>query len=162
MVIQGTDSLARLNTHLTSNDFKIRELSAMNLGSISYNAIGKEQCIYANSIPPLCVMLTDKVPEVRTAATRALASLAQYKEGKVQIYDLDKLNEIIALLYDKIEQTRLNVVQLICNVGEYPPAKEKFKECLPKLEQIVKDEKEEFPLVSKYAQCAIDVITWKA
>ena len=123
----------------------------MNLGSISYNNIGKEQTIYANSIPPLCNMLTDKVPDVRTAATRALASLAQYKEGKVQIYDLDKLNEIIALLYDQVEQTRLNTVQLICSVGEYPPAKEKFKECLPKLEQIVKEEATDCPLVSKYA-----------
>jgi len=49
----------------------------------------------ANSIQPLCEMLSDEVSEVRTASTRALASLAQYKEGKVQIYDLDKLNEII-------------------------------------------------------------------
>jgi len=110
MVVQGADSLSRLNKHLTSSNFLIRELAAMNLGSISYNSIGKEQTIYANSIPPLCNMLTDKVPNVRTAATRALASLAQYKEGKVQIYDLDKLNEIIALLYDPLEQTRLNTV----------------------------------------------------
>lgn len=133
----------------------------MNLGSISYNSIGKEQTIEAQSIPPLTIMLSDKVSEVRTAASRALASLAQFKEGKVQIYDLDKLNEIIALLEDRSEQTRLNTVQLIYNVGEYPPAKEKFKECLPKLERIVSDEKESAPLVSKYAQHAIDGITWK-
>ena len=55
----------------------------MNLGSISYNQIGKEQAIEACSIPPLCIMLSDKVSEVRTAATRALNSLAQNKEGKV-------------------------------------------------------------------------------
>ena len=85
-------------------------------------------------------MLSDEVSEVRTASTRALASLAQYKEGKVQIYDLDKLNEIIKLLYDDSDQTRLNTVQLICNVGEYPPAKEKFKECLFKLSQMVIEE----------------------
>ena len=105
-------------------------------------------------------MLSDAVSDVRTASTRALSSLAQQKEGKVQIYDLDKLNEIIKLLYDKNDQTRLNTVQLICNVGEYPPAKEKFKECLPKLEEMVKYEAQNCPLVARYAQQAIDVITW--
>jgi len=72
----------------------------MNIGSISYNSLGKEQTIDAGSIQPLCEMLTDHVSEVRTASTRALSSLAKKKEGKVQIYDLDKLNEIIKLLYD--------------------------------------------------------------
>ena len=133
----------------------------MNLGSISFNTIGKEQTIEANSIPPLCDMLTDKIDQVRTAATRALCSLSQYKEGKVQIFDLDKLNEIIKLLYDKNPQTRLNTVQLICNVGEYPPAKEKFKECLPKLQEMLETEKEANPLVAKYALQAIEIITWK-
>ena len=130
MVIHNTEVLIRLNSHLISADFRIRELSAMNLGSISFNMSGKGLTIEAGSIKPLCDMLTDKVSDVRTAATRALASLAQYKDGKVQIYDLDKLNEIIKLLYDKSDQTRLNTVQLICSVGEYPPAKEKFKEAL--------------------------------
>lgn len=105
-------------------------------------------------------MLTDEISLVRTASTRALASLAQQKEGKVQIYDLDKLNEIIKLLYDDSDQTRLNTVQLICSVGEYPPAKEKFKECLPKLKELVTQEKDEYPLVSRYAQISIDNITW--
>lgn len=103
MVVQGTDALKHLNSHLTSSHQKIRELAALNLGSISYQAIGRENTINAESIPPLCVMLTDKVSEVRTASTRALCSLAQMKEGKVEIYDLDKLNEIIMLLYDKSE-----------------------------------------------------------
>ena len=127
-------------------------MAALNLGSISYNSLGKETTIECGSIPPLCEMLNDSVTDVRTASTRALASLSQYKEGKVQIYDLDKLNEIIQLLSDKSEQTRINTVQLICNVGEYPPAKEKFKECLPKLKEMVTKEKNDAPLVSKYAQ----------
>jgi hypothetical protein len=140
MVIQGSDAIPRLNKHLKSSESEIRELAALNLGSVSYNGIGKELCIDAGSIPPLCDMLTDKVPPVRTAATRALVSLSQYKEGKVQIYDLDKLNEIIALLKDRSDQTRLNIVQLICNLAEYPPCKEKFKECLGTLHQLVQDE----------------------
>lgn len=100
LVVQGSEILKFLNSHLQSDHYKIREMAAMNLGSISYNTIGKEQTIEAASIPPLCEMLTDKTDCVRTAATRALCSLAQYKEGKVQIFDLDKLNEIIKLLYD--------------------------------------------------------------
>jgi len=64
---------------------------------------------------------------------------------------LDKLNEIIKLLYDQNDQTRLNTVQVICSVGEYPPAKEKFKECLPKLKELVTKEKDDSPLASKYA-----------
>lgn len=83
MVIQGTDAITRLNSHLKSQDFQIRELAAVNLGSISYNTVGKEQCIEDGSIHPLCDMLTDKISQVRTAATRALVSLSQYKEGKV-------------------------------------------------------------------------------
>jgi hypothetical protein len=42
LVIQSTDALERLNKHLTSDHPKIRELAAMNLGSISFNTIGKE------------------------------------------------------------------------------------------------------------------------
>jgi hypothetical protein len=49
---------------------------------------------------------------------------------------------------------------MIAAVGEYPPAREKFKECLEKLKEMVKEEKESFPLVSRFAQTAIDVITW--
>ena len=161
MVVQGSEILQHLNDHLVSKHPKIREMSAMNLGSISFNSIGREQTIEADSIPPLCNMLTDKVNEVRQASTRALASFSQYKEGKVQIFDLDKLNEIIKLLYDFNPQTRLNTVQLICNVGEYPPAKEKFKECLPKLNEMVSTEGPTQPLVAKYAAQAIEIITWK-
>lgn len=66
----------RLNGHLKSFHFKIRELAALNLGSISYNSLGKETTIECGSIPPLCEMLTDSVTDVRTASTRALASLS--------------------------------------------------------------------------------------
>jgi len=82
------------------------------------------------------------------------------KAGKIEIYDLEKLDRIIELLYDECDQTRLNVVQMISAIGEYPPAREKFKECLEKLKDMVAKEKEEFPLVSRFAQTAIDVITW--
>ncbi len=122
---------------------------------------GKEKTIQAKSIPPLTEMLFDEVSEVRTAATRALASLAQLKEGKNQIYDLEMQDRIIQLLSDECDQTRLNIVQLISAVGEYPPAKMKFAECLPKLEEMVKKEMEEYPLVSRFAQVAINGITWK-
>jgi hypothetical protein len=52
-------------------------------------------------------------------------------------------------------------VQIISAVGEYPPAREKFKECLHKLGEMVQKEKHHNPLVSRFAQTAIDVITWK-
>jgi len=54
----------------------IRELAALNIGSISYNERGKEITIKAESIPILCNMLHDKVPKCRQAATRGLVSLA--------------------------------------------------------------------------------------
>jgi hypothetical protein len=159
-IILGTPALARLNTHLASKNQKIRELAALNLGSISYNVKGKEKTIEAKSILPLTKMLFDQVSEVRTASTRALASLAQLKAGKVEIYDLDMLDRVIELLYDPDEQTRLNVVQMISAIGEYPPAREKFKECLNKLKEMVAKERYHAPLVSRFAQAAIDVITW--
>ncbi|CDW75208.1 UNKNOWN [Stylonychia lemnae] len=160
VLLLNTPVLARLNTHLASRNQFIRELAALNLGSISYNVKGKEKTIEAKSIQPLTKMLFDDVSEVRTAATRALASLAQLKAGKVEIYDLEMLDRIIELLYDDSDQTKLNVVQMISAVGEYPPAREKFKECLEKLREIVIKDKFHFPLVSRFAQTAIDVITW--
>jgi hypothetical protein len=48
--ILNTPVLARLNDHLTSSDWKIRQLAAENLGSISYNVDGKLQTIEAGSI----------------------------------------------------------------------------------------------------------------
>jgi len=70
------------------------------------------------------------------------------------------LDRVIELLYDEEDQTRLNVVQMIAAIGEYPPAREKFKECLDKLRDLVNKEKYHFPLVSRFSQTAIDVITW--
>lgn len=109
-LVLSTPVLARLNGHLKSTNWKIRQLAAENLGSISYNVMGKSATIEAKSIPPLCDLLSDEIFEVRASALRALASLAQLKEGKIQIYDLDKLNQIIELLFDLDEQTKLNTV----------------------------------------------------
>lgn len=103
-------------------------------------------------------MLDDKITKCRIAATRALASLAQLKEGKVQIHELEKLDRIIELLEDPSEQLRLNTVQLIANVAEYPPCREKFKECLKKLQDLEEDEN--YPLVARFAEVAIKTITW--
>jgi len=50
---------------------------------------------------------------------------------------------------------------MIAAVGEYPPARDKFKECLDTLREMVTKEKVHNPLVSRFAQTAIDVITWK-
>lgn len=61
------------------------------------------------------------------------------------------LDRIIELLYDDSEQTRLNIVQMIAAVGEYPPAREKFKECLEKLREMVAKEKYHSPLVSRFS-----------
>lgn len=103
VILLNTPSLARLNTHLVSKNSQIRELAALNIGSISYNVMGKEKTIEAKSIEPLTKMLNDKISEVRTAASRALTSVAQLKAGKVEIYDLDMLDRIIELLYDESE-----------------------------------------------------------
>lgn len=49
---------------------------------------------------------------------------------------------------------------MIAAVGEYPPARAKLRECLPKLKELVLKEKSENPLVSRFAQVAIDGLTW--
>lgn len=49
---------------------------------------------------------------------------------------------------------------MISAVGEYPPAREQFKECLDKLRDLVVKDKYHQPLLSRFAQTAIDVITW--
>lgn len=157
-IILTTLAHPRLNEHLQSKNKLIRELAARNLGSISFNERGKEATIKAESIPLLCKMLHDEVSDCRIAATRALCSLAQLKEGKVQIFDLGEIETIIKLLDDPSDQTRLNVVQLIAALAEYPDAREKSKDCLPTLRNLVDDEK--FPLVSRFAATAIDVIVW--
>ena len=82
-LLLNTPVLERLNMHLTSKNWEIRKMSAENLGSISYNVLGKKATVEAESIPPLCEMLTDEIFEVRASAVRALASLAQLKEGKI-------------------------------------------------------------------------------
>ena len=161
VLLLNTQVLTRLNGHLGAKSWEIRRLAAENLGSISYNTNGKQATIEADSIPPLCVMLSDPISEVRTSAVRALASLAQLKEGKIQIYDLDKLNQIIELLYDMDEQTRLNTVQLIASCAEYPPAREKFKQALERLNDMSTKMAKNQPLVAQHAKVAIQVITWE-
>lgn len=123
--------------------------------------MGKRATIEAESIPPLCNMLTDDIFEVRASGVRALASLAQLKEGKIQIYDLDKLSQIIELLFDLDEQTRLNVVQLIAACAEYPPAREKFRQALDKLKEMAEKMGHSQPLVAQHAAIAVEVIEWK-
>lgn len=74
--VLNTPVLERLNSHLVSREWRIRQLAAQNLGSISFNVEGKRQTIEEKSIPPLCEMLSDTISDVRTSAVRALASLA--------------------------------------------------------------------------------------
>lgn len=160
-LLLSTPVLSRLNGHLKARSWNIRMLAAENLGSISYNVMGKQATIEAESIPPLCEMLSDEIFEVRASAIRALASLAQLKEGKIQIYDLDKPNQIIELLFDLDEQTRLNTVQLIAACAEYPPARKKFEQCLSKLKEMSQKLKKQQPLVAEHARIAVEVIEWK-
>lgn len=47
LILLNTPALARLNGHLQSKNKHIRELAALNLGSISYNTKGKEKTIEA-------------------------------------------------------------------------------------------------------------------
>lgn len=94
-IILSTQALSRLNDHLVSENKYIRELVALNLGSISYNERGKEYTIKAESIKPLCTMLDDPITNCRIAASRALASLGQLKEGKVEIHTLERLGELL-------------------------------------------------------------------
>jgi hypothetical protein len=49
-IVLSTQALSRLNDHLVSENKFIRELAALNLGSISYNERGKEYTIKAKSI----------------------------------------------------------------------------------------------------------------
>ena len=53
-ILLSTPVLSRLNHHLASKNDKIRELAALNIGSLSYNVKGKEKTIEAASIPHLC------------------------------------------------------------------------------------------------------------
>ena len=81
--ILNTPVLSRLNKHLASHEWRIRQLAAETLGSISFTDDGKRQTIDAGSILPLSEMLADPISDVRTSSVRALASLAQLKEGKI-------------------------------------------------------------------------------
>ena len=46
-LLLNTPVLERLNMHTTSQNWEIRKLAAENIGSISYNVVGKEQTIEA-------------------------------------------------------------------------------------------------------------------
>jgi hypothetical protein len=58
-LVLNTHVLERLNGHLASPNAHIRRLAAESLGSISYDEIGKMATLEAESITPLCKMLTD-------------------------------------------------------------------------------------------------------
>ena len=58
-LVLNTHVLERLNGHLASPNAHIRRLAAESLGSISYDEIGKMATLEAESITPLCRMLTD-------------------------------------------------------------------------------------------------------
>ena len=58
-LVLNTHVLERLNDHLASSNADIRRLAAESLGSISYDEIGKMATLEAESITPLCKMLTD-------------------------------------------------------------------------------------------------------
>jgi len=58
-LVLNTHVLQRLNDHLGSVNAHIRYLAAESLGSISFDEIGKMATLEAESITPLCKMLTD-------------------------------------------------------------------------------------------------------
>jgi hypothetical protein len=58
-LVLNTHILQRLNDHLKSGNWNIRQLASESLGSISFDEVGKLATLEAGSVEGLCVMLTD-------------------------------------------------------------------------------------------------------
>ena len=157
----GTPIISRVKGLLDFLSSELKRLSAEVLGSLSFSYPGKLRVIEQECIKPLGDLLSDDMPEVRGAALLALASLSIEKSAKVEIaLEEGFLLKIMELLKDSDQENRLNAVQLISNVAEYPPAKVEFQNCLEQLREMVGNDDEE-EIVKRFADKAIDIITWK-
>ena len=157
----GTPIISRFKGLLDFLSSELKKLSAEVLGFLSFSYPGKLRVIEQECIKPLGDLLSDDMPEVRGAALLALASLSIEKSAKVEIaLEEGFLLKIMELLKDSDQESRLNAVQLISNVAEYPPAKVEFQNCLEQLREMVGNDDEE-EIVKRFADKAIDIITWK-
>ena len=124
----------------------------------SKDELAKNLLIASNSIKNLPSL------EEQETLYQQLLHLLVRKCNSSNIYELE---EQVSQLRDKsIRQSPYSVPLLSLIITMSPFTKtvikfnHKFKECLDKLKNMVEVEKEDYPLVSRFAQVAIDVITW--
>eukprot|EP00349_Pseudokeronopsis_sp_Brazil_P001309 CAMPEP_0202958122 /NCGR_PEP_ID=MMETSP1396-20130829/2467_1 /ASSEMBLY_ACC=CAM_ASM_000872 /TAXON_ID= /ORGANISM="Pseudokeronopsis sp., Strain Brazil" /LENGTH=316 /DNA_ID=CAMNT_0049675989 /DNA_START=114 /DNA_END=1064 /DNA_ORIENTATION=+ len=160
LILLNTPVLVRLNKHLSSKNKLIRDLSALEPGIniFQHEREGADNRFWFYFSPmPDALRLGIRSAHICHSSSGFPCLVEAGEDPDLRPGDVDR---IISLLYDASDQTRLNIVQMIAAIGEYPPAREKFKEALEKLNKMVTEEKEEFPLVSRFAATAIQVITW--
>lgn len=153
-----TPIIPRLKNLLDHTNSEIQMLAAQNLASLSFSYPGKTRVIDHNCVGPLADLILSDVSEVRTAALLALASLTIEKAAKLELIEGKYLMNISELLRDPDSQTRLNAVQLIGNLAEHPVAKDQYQIIISRLSEMEKTDTE---LISRFAEKAIAVITWK-
>ena len=156
-----TPVLERVNEHLQSEDIEVRKKAVANISALSFKLIGKKKIILAKSIPILCKLLNETDPELLVNVTKALASLATKKHVKMQIMDNGALDRIKELLRHENQKIRLNIIQLIANITELPKIKEQFVGTLDELRSILESGEKNSEIIKRFAQTAINVITWK-
>lgn len=154
----STPIIPRLKNLLDHTNPEIQMLSAQNLASLSFSYPGKSRVIDHNCVGPLADLMLSDVSEVRTAALLALASLTVEKAAKLELIEGKYLMNIAELLRDPDSQTRLNAVQLIGNLAEHPVAKDQYQILISRLRDMEESDTE---LISRFANKAIGVITWK-
>eukprot|EP00826_Nyctotherus_ovalis_P049807 TRINITY_DN6043_c0_g1_i5.p1 TRINITY_DN6043_c0_g1~~TRINITY_DN6043_c0_g1_i5.p1 ORF type:complete len:357 (+),score=117.93 TRINITY_DN6043_c0_g1_i5:114-1184(+) len=160
-ILLDTPVLERVNKHLQSEDIEVRKKATANISALSFKLIGKKKIILAESIPILCKLLEENDQDLLVHVTKALASLANKKHAKMQIMENGAFKRIKELLKHENPKIRLNIIQLIANSAELPKIKEEVAETLDELRSILENGDKNSEIIKRFAQTAINVITWK-
>lgn len=155
-----TQAISRICDFLTSQNVQLRNYAITNLYCISFNEDGKNKELKEGCVQKLAELLRDGELQIRTSTVLALNSQAQLNDGKHQLIDNGYMEIVQQLMRDETElEIQLNLVQLITSLAEAPKGRIKGFEILDRLEELKNGENK--ATIGKYAQDAIDVITWK-
>jgi hypothetical protein len=108
---------------------------------IAITTPGKYKCLKANAIPNLIALIHDELSEMRVNSL------------KVSLEKNEFLN-----LFEKINSNTFFSLKAITCLSEAPEGR---KELLKHIEDVKKLEVDPVPIVSKHAQIAVRIITWK-
>lgn len=144
---------------LSHNDPVIRARAARDIMDLSATEAGKNKAVEVHAVTPLVGLLKDSSSDVKANAAGALMIITITTKGKYTAIDAKAILPLVSLVDDDVSEVRANALKALTCLSEAPEGRSCLLQHVDKIKKHHCDT--EIPAVSRAAEIAVKVITWK-